>query len=483
MNNITKYLLALLCIVSIQCTDDFESMNKKPDGIVEIDDPHYLLLPMLTRGYSDGFQVSTNLYHDLYSQHWGNLNPGFDSDYYSHHNGWINKRWTNYYTNWIIPNYLHIKKMAEEEPRFNNVYQIARIWKLFMTSQMVDTWGDIPYTEAGNGGYAIKYDNAKEIYISLVTDLNDAANSFSDDKQLDINPTYDVVYEGDINKWKKFAQTIRARLAMRMVNVDKAFAKTNVVDAFSKGCIESNSENCLHPCDGTKLKNDYLNFAKWNENAMSKTMENILKNTSSVHDPRMALWFLPVSDGTYNGIRNGDPNSAKDPSTWSIGNKNVFSYENPYIIALASDSKFIKAEAALRGWISGEPKDIMEEGITLNMEYFEAESADITTYINGLPDMTGSNEDKLKQIMTQRWLGNFMNGAEGWANVRRTDYPALMPVLSSRSNTIPTGKFIKRILYVENEYKLNELIPVSSEDDSQNKRIFWDTSDDTPDNF
>ena len=434
---IFKYLYITLLILSFGCTDDFEDMNKKPDGLVEVNNPNYLLLSSLTRGYSDSFQRATNLYHDLYSQHLANLVTDFDTGFYLHHDAWIMSKWRNFYSRYIIKNALYIEELYNKDPRNNNVYQVSQIWKYFMTSIMVDTWGDIPYSEAGKGGYSVKYDDAETIYRTLIDGLADAAQSFKDDEsQIEIDATYDPVYGGDIEKWKKFANTIRARLALRMVNFDAEYSKKNVVEALNNGCILNNSENCYSPCDGTKVKNKYKNFAGWKDKAMSKTIENILKNESNVVDPRMKLWFAKAS-GDYVGIENGYPSPTKSPEKWSILNKKYWTFDMPFPIALASDTKFIMAEAVLRGWISGDIKDLVDEGILDNMEFWGVDGNEAEEYVNNLNALPGDNEGKLKYIITQRWLAHFCNGHEGWAVARRTDYPALQPPLLNLSNTVP----------------------------------------------
>lgn len=485
MTRTIKILFLIIMVFNfIGCTDDFDEMNQNPTGIAEIKDAKLFLLPMLMQGYTDSYQITTNLYHDLYSQHWANMHGTFDSGYYAHHDGWIKSRWKRFYSQWVVPNYSNIKKIYENDPASNNIYQIARIWMLFNASQMVDTWGDIPFSEMYKGGISIKYDDDEEIYKSIISGLKEASTSFKTSGQVALGSDYEPIFNGNIDSWKRFANTIIARLSMRMVNADKNYAQQNFVAAVNDGIILTNDQNALQPCDGVTYYNYFLFFAQWIENAMSKTIENHLRNTSSVVDPRMMLWFEECGNGGYNGIQNGDnANASKNTAVYSTGNKAYWTYDKPYVIALASDSKFMMAEAALRGWVTGDVDALTKEGVALNMDFWGVATADRDAYIAGLPAVAGTNEEKLEKIMTQRWLGNFTNGPEGWANVRRTDYPTLMPVLHSVSTTVPKGSFIKRILYIENEHKLNKAIPVSANEDSQNKRIFWDTSDDTPQNF
>ncbi|MCT4588403.1 MAG: SusD/RagB family nutrient-binding outer membrane lipoprotein [Carboxylicivirga sp.] len=498
MKKIFAILILFVVIIQLQsCTDDFTEMNQDPNGLATIEDAQLFLLPMLIQGYTDSYQVCTNLYHDLYSQHWANLHPGFDTSYYGHTDKWITRRWKQFYVSYVGNNFREIKDIAEVNPEMDNVYHVARIWYAFLTSQMVDTWGDIPYSEANKGGSEIPYDRGSDIYADLLNELKEAVAGLSNSAdQKTISPTYDPIFGGNIESWKLFGNTIRARLALRTVNVNASNAKDEFVDAFNGGMILENSQNALQPCDGVTWYNYFLYFSQWTENGLSKTLEGYLKNTSSVIDPRLALWFQKSGEGFYNGIANGDvENASKNTHKYSTGNQGYFKYDCPYVAALASDSKFMLAEAALRGWIgsSSDAEVYFKEGIELNMQFWGQDyvgeepsliSADeIDAYINGLPTLAGSKEEQLEMIITQRWLGNFTNGIEGWAIFRRTDYPKFQPILHNISTTVPNGSFIKRILYVASEHDNNPAVPVDPEGDSQNKRIFWDTSDDMPQNF
>ena len=146
---------------------------------------------------------------------------------------------------------------------------------------------------------------------------------------------------------------------------------------------------------------------------------------------------------------------------------------------------------------SKSPQQYFEDGIRASMNYYKISSADTESYINGLkiygsdvenPFMTNNKEGMLEQIITQKWLAVFPNGNEGWAEFRRTDYPRLRNILNNNSEDVPTGKFIKRVLYPYSE-KDNPNKPESK--NKQSTRVWWDIADTnndkgermTPNNF
>ena len=166
-----------------------------------------------------------------------------------------------------------------------------------------------------------------------------------------------------------------------------------------------------------------------------------------------------------------------DPDYW-------WSYKQESVWLGYAECNFLLAEAALREW-SGTTrtvKEYFEEGITQSMAYYLINPNAITNYINKLkiyenggdPFATGTREQQLEQIITQKWLAMFPNGAEGWAEFKRTDYPRLHNVAKNVSSDVENGYFIKRIQYPVSEHDKNfNNIP---ENDRQDKKLWWDVA-------
>lgn len=226
-------------------------------------------------------------------------------------------------------------------------------------------------------------------------------------------------------------------------------------------------------------------------------------------DPRCnILWFRPTAFDKLNqaipeedltkdfcGVRNGETNiGGSYTTTYSPNRCNLQSDAmNPQIwwnLAREiiwfgySESLFLKAEAALRGWagVDKSAEDYYLDGIRASMDYYGIAESDYSDYINNLQGLeafqSGSREEQLEQIITQKWIAVFPNGNEGWAELRRTDYPryALVPQGGNNSNgEIPNTKLIKRVQYPDSESR-NPLKPTLS-DVNQGTRVWWDVAD------
>ena len=150
-----------------------------------------------------------------------------------------------------------------------------------------------------------------------------------------------------------------------------------------------------------------------------------------------------------------------------------------YPIMLYSEVMFLKAEAALRGWTSGDANTFFKEGMQSSMDYVGVDATEAQTFIDGVTDLTGSNEAQLKSIITQKWIANFPNGIEAWADFRRTDYPDLtLPADGVSGNaTVSANTYIKRVRYPDNQHDYNPLLQQSYEDDRMDIRMWWDVAD------
>lgn len=165
-----------------------------------------------------------------------------------------------------------------------------------------------------------------------------------------------------------------------------------------------------------------------------------------------------------------------DPKYW-------FSEARELVWMSYAESRFMMAEAALRGWTTGSVEQFYLEGIQASMDYYQIDGTKKQAYINGLKNkqvVSGSDKEKaLKEIITQKWIAIFPNGNEGWAEFRRTDYPELLNIEENNSDgDVPEGKFIKRIKYPQSE-AFNPNRPMG---DNQGTRIWWDVADTNSDN-
>lgn len=523
-------------LLAWSCTSEFEEMNRPNfnpliveaetdttgnDTIIIVGDPGDYIYDFTYNGVIDNHQRTTNLYHDLYAHYFAD-NKFEITSHYLYEDAWMKFRWEQFYTN-RHQNFKSINKVCRQDTNkyFRNAYHITWINYYFLLSLMTDTYGPIPCTSVlDNMEYELKknlaandfnvyYDTQDKIYYRMLQQLAAHQDSLNLDgsKEIYAFDERENIFQGDVLKWKKFANSLRLRLALRISNIDPARAQAEAEAAIADGVMESNSDTyAVNYAWPNSHENDYsLVGYLWGDVVMSKDIENMYKKQSTKLDPRCERsWYRnlsPHSDilkgieapfGDYVGNMNGATNLQHTAETGFSFLKSKggtaddfywFDYNRPFECLNYSEVCFMLAEASLRGY-AGAGKTAEQyylDGIRASMGYYNIPSAEIESYIAGLknnPFASGDNEAILEQIINQKWLANFPNGAEGWADFRRTDYPALSDIVENRSSDVPQGKFIKRINYPVSEHDLNEsnvYYPYGTDD--KGIKLWWDTDD------
>ena len=530
-----KLILSCATITFVACTGNFESMNTDNSSLVSVS-PAYIL-PFIQETIvnldSGPYQRGDNLHSQLYCQFFGNTVGDWNTDRYGYNDDWAYSGfWEPYYS--TLKHLKIIKELANQNSSYTNLYQMARITVAFGTIGMTDLFGDIPYSEAGTGNTAPKYDTQKDIYYDVFNELTEASNILKQNLtgQENIGENNDMIYSGDLLKWIKFANSLRLRYALRLIYVDPDKAKYEGESALAAGVFESNEDNAYVRVDASgSWGHPLYMICTWNCFTMSKTMENILKNYSSVSEPRMPLsygkskaWWeneknpsMTFKGEAFQGVPNGLTATemlAIDEDGWMKNNPDNNScvyglqafptWNTEGILGnvkVALDFKVmnyaevcqLKAEAALRGWNgAGVIKDNYEAGIRASfLEEREPVDASLYSTVNdNIYLSTGkvkwnedaSDEEKLERIMIQKWLCLYPNGIEAWAECRRTGYPKLNPISRSDDPSInpENGEFIKKIRYCDAEYRdnnINVTVPTinQGQGDGMNVRVWWDT--------
>jgi len=481
------------------CTKDFEEMNTIPNAVTEVN-PAYFLSGIEQAVFAN-YQRNINLYPDLYSQYFANTVRGFGSPRYEYNDGWIGNQWKEFYSEHLRKS-IAINKQYKDNPIYAEELAINEILICYWWSRMTDTYGDIPYFGAGEG-VTVPYNTQQEIYTDLFARLESAVNSLPGSGTQVNYGEYDLIYKGDVQKWKKFGNSLRLRLAMRISKADPTKAAAVASSAILAGVMTSNDDVAKVPMWKSGWY-DYLHQTAWfwGNVRVSKTFTNYLYSESSVgEDPRTPLWLTYQRDdeavtreslglATYNGLENGYginmPTDKYDRATINLfGGYKDFSGEGVNAmycpIMFYSEVLFLQAEAALRGW-GGDANALYKQGIQASMNYVGVDATAAQSYIAGVADLSGSNEAKLKKIITQKWISNFPNGVEGWADFRRTDYPDLtLPIDGISSNaTVAPNTYVKRIRYPNNQHDLNsKSIPAAFntlDKDRMDIRLWWDVA-------
>jgi hypothetical protein len=346
--------------------------------------------------------------------------------------------------------------VAANRPNEHGPVLTMRAWTYWYMTGM---WGDIPFTEASKadeGNITPVYDRQQVIYDSLLKNLADANTMMGASAGIGLG-SQDPIYGGDVAKWKKFANSLRARLGLDLIKVAPARAQTEVVAAINAGGFASNADNAeLHwPGDG-------VNDNPWHANQLegSGTRDDVrmaatlIDTLNSFNDPRVAIYARPIPAGGYAGMPHGieaDDAAAYNTLASKLGTQ-VFEATQPSYLMTYAEFSFIKAEAAHRGWIAGSAAQFYNEGIRASMEQWGVASADIDAYLLQ-PRVVFNPATGLEQILLQKWISFFTQGYEAWSEWRRTGLPVLQPAAASR---ITPPQIPRRVVYPQTEQSFND---------------------------
>ena len=435
------------------------------------------------------YQIAQNLFADQYAQYIANTATYFPSDRYVIRMDWVGAAFNPIYTD-VVPQLQSIFQAADPN---SAEFALANVLWVLAFHRVTDYWGPIPYFKAGVPGNSVPYDPQDKIYDDFLKRLATAVNVLKTQTTRKPYGDFDLMYAGDVNKWIKFANTLRLRLALRISKVDPARAKTEAEAAVASGTLTDS------PGDDAYVKrsvagddnNGLSIMSDWNEFRMSAAMESVLKGYS---DPRMKEYFLPAQKtGTYEGLRNGltatqltqapnlhDANSHVGARWSSPGYGGLASYlSTPQNVMATAEAYFLRAEGALLGWNMGATaQSLYEAGITNSMKQWGVtDQAVITAYINNLstpippndflnsPALTNvpvkwnplSVNIQREQIALQKWLAMYPDGMEAWADNRRSRALKLYPVANSDNPDItnPATQWIRRIPFLLSEKQNN----------------------------
>jgi hypothetical protein len=488
------YLMIFVSVMILSsCTKDYKQINTDPVAIASVGPAEvpFLFTRALNWGImtSDDYQVAQNLYPDQYAQYWANATTYFKSDRFFVNKGWLDQAFTGWYIR-AVPALSDVLKYTDSTSAEN---AIASIMWVYLFHNITDCWGPIPYFDAGKGGDFVAYDAQDKIYDDFYKRLRKANSVLSANMSKTPFGKNDLIYGGNVAKWRKFGNTLWLRLALRASKVDNARAKIEAEAAVAAGVfIKSPDDDALilRTAEVYDYQHHISTMSEWGEFAMSAAMESYLKGYD---DPRMKVWFSPTKNSPaaspeFHGLRNGLLASDFNNAINKLDNNSIpgfrwnhklnpNAYNTPQNVMCTAEAYFLRAEGASYGWnMGGTAKTLYDDGIRQSFAQWEVKT-DPTSYINSnsLPVAPGdylnsppvsnipvgfSNnlQTQLEQIATQKWLAMFPDGFAGWAEVRRTGFPKLYSVPNSENSNIPAGKSgkdFKRLPFVNYEYNNN----------------------------
>ena len=482
--HIIKLLALVVIISSISCTEDWTELNINPN--------QPSVVPA-TNIFGAGLTVvSGQLFGErigmYYTGTWAGHTAAIGAGDYEFRVDINNGQWDNLYR--AMAYFEDARKTALKEGN-NNLAAVSLIMKAYTAQQVSDMWGDIPYTEAfqldESGILNPVFDSHEKVYTTILSELAQA-NSLLNPAETAIG-VGDFIYGGDVNKWKKFANSIRLRVAMRMSLVSPQAAAQVIGQILGNSTtspvMETNNDNAYMRWPGISTNN----IEPWrarlgaptNKQDQYRTNHDLIDLMVSLSDPRLPVYADKNQNGFYNGYRMGIGQTGfplnNNQNVSHIGNR--FGYDDrgfsPFMNA--AQVWFIAAEAYERGLVSGgNAKEAYEKAITLSMLDNGVAQADIDTYLNG-PEIAwnSGSTPNLEKIRLQNWIALFKQSVEAWAEVRRTDVPKLVNVSNDYANNHNRPPF--RMAYPANEIAFNESFPdnVVQVDIFYGDQIWWDT--------
>lgn len=506
VRTIGVYAATFLTVVYCACTKNYKEYNTNPQNATE-EMMQYdnlstgVFFPQMQQNVfpvaqppafgDEMYQVVQNLAGDVYSGYMGASNNWFSGSNNTTYNltpSWYGQAFGRAFLG-VMPAWLSIKKKTEGVATSQHVYALAQIIKVESIHRTTDMYGPLPYLKFGNGGLTTEYDSQETIYNSFFTDLDAAIAALSDfvQKYPGVKPlaSYDMIYGGDYIKWIRFANSLKLRLAMRIVYADAVKAKQYAEEAVSNsyGVITGNDDNAqLKSGNGVQIHNPLeIICNNFDDIRMGANMESFLKG---YNDPRLPFLFNKAPDGNYHGIRNGITITNKAAYSIPFSKLNIAS-TTPIPWMMAAEMYFLRAEGAIRGWnMGGTAQSLYETGIQTSFNYWGAGSAaayiaDATSKPAAYTDIATSGnsialgnanlstitikwseadnlETKLQRIITQKWIAMYPDGQEAWTEFRRTRYPKIFPVVINNSGgTIDAAKQIRRLPFPQTEYQSN----------------------------
>lgn len=501
------------------CGKQLTDLNINPNGVDPANANVNILLPgimsKISGYYADlDYSVTSGVVQHLQLDGW----------YTSYNNYlWTNNDWGLWYTT-LTDNDLLLK--TAQAGNFPMHEGIAYVMKAFSFGNVTDLWGDAPYTDALKATSDIiqpKYDSQEVIYKGILEDLKKASTIFKNNTNTGIIASNDLIYQGNINKWQRLANSLILRYAMRLSEKLPDLAKSYIQDVYSEGVyIDNNSNEAFVKYLGNTSLDSWFLAAQFDTDGSGfrrrKIAKTIMDKLLASNDPRLTVWVAPVNcqwvedltltvgaenfirkDGVpqsyislteaqyipliaagakftrrYNpniygskletGLYVGIPVGSNAPDSYNnnptpgqvVQNQHVSQLTSMYKantgeylkrrLATASETLFILAEAAQRGWISGNAETFYNNAVNQSLQAW-GKGSSYDTFIAGA---NVKYNNTLQRIIEQKWIASWNCSVEAWMDFRRTGFPAFVAGPASAEPVLPV-----RFIYGNNELLAN----------------------------
>ncbi len=444
-----KYLLWIGLLLGLNaCDEQFEEFNTNPNTPTDVNAG--LILPSVIQslGYANYyFAFEDGL---LVAQHAAAIIETAKDRYFWAPNDY---HWNTLYSN--LRNIENIYQLGEQTG--NTSYQaIALTLRAYAYTHLTSAYGDIPYTEAiaakTNQIYTPAYDEQQFVFEQILADLAQANDWLVPSAPPIVG---DILYQGDLTKWKKLANALRLRVLLRLSNKRTITDELQQIVA-NEPLMASNADNA-YVTQVPSLANRDEEFRRQRLSFFADSVFTVL------NDPRVAIHYQP----TESSVQNGTPEFVGVPNGLSSENSIQYNGGIPFtsrlgaiyfdvpnsgvgIMMTYSEQQLILAEAAERGWLNGDAVTYYEQGITADIA-FRGATLNGDYFVQETVAYTGSSTEKLNKILTQKWITLWGVGMEAWFNWRRTKLPAIQPAVEDLNG----GRIPVRFLYPTDEPLLN----------------------------
>lgn len=501
MNILKISVISLSVLVLSSCMKDFEEINTNPNNPVTTDVEY--IFNFIIKEAAGEFGI-VNAYNYTYVQRWvmqtaavwGNstMPPYTLFDQYR-----IQNMWEHYYSSLLVNTEL-LLQMTDNETDVNR-HQAARIWKVFIFHRVTDLWGDVPYSEAWqlldeytDETISPAYDTQESIYQDMLSILKDASSKIEKSKGFYNN---DMIFDGDLDLWIKFANSLRLRLAVRSGNqelVNEIITEDNLFSSNDEAAYFTyiETQDWWNPYYEINIDSKNPSSPDQTGTTTPKVSELMMRQLKDTDDPRLSIYAQTVEtdNATYRGTPNLMDANKKENQAMGVGVTST-SYIGKYFSDDPTWTKpllgypevcFLRAEAALRGWTGEDAQYWYEEGVSKALSFYGIDDAEITDFVNNGDPFDNS----LEQIITQKWVALFLDGWETFAEYRRTGYPQLkkydleldgIKIISFDWVDVPRNYVPGRLPYPDDENDLNHKNYQEAVDrmggDSYYQQVWW----------
>ncbi|HEV7348977.1 SusD/RagB family nutrient-binding outer membrane lipoprotein [Telluribacter sp.] len=497
-------LLALLFVAGTSCDNGFDELNTNKTAVTALNPAFMLNNAVINASFPGG----TLVYEMGIVQHIVTPNSGVltGANYNQDNRNVTQEIWQRYYRS-VIRNTADAINSTKNNPNRSNLLNMARIFQAYGFMVLTDTYGDVPYFQAGKGftdqAVLPKYDAQEAIYTDIIKELTEATAALDATKTRE---TADILYGGDIAKWKRLGNSLLLRAGMRLSKVNANLAQQTVQKAVQGGVMQSNADNAVvrHNANYVNGLGSTLNATEANNYYLAAPFVNYLKSTN---DPRLraiAVRYVGAASGPEQvparantdpavqiGMPLGFDNTGITAQAKAEGLASFYEYsqldrtrlaklQSAMFLVTHSQTQLLLAEAVQRGWVQGTIANHYTAGVRAHMEQLAENdpgsavpAAAIDAYLAANPFDASK---ALEQINTQYWISSLMNGPEAFANFRRSGFPNLTP------NPFPgkgiKGNFIRRLTYPNSEVSVNSTnlkeATARMGVDDLDTRVWWD---------